>query len=561
MRENSLICLLATALAGEKSLDEEQCFFSGHTRRGLLPDTELKRSMNYQSLLLFFQKFYLKTCWSLSFLPEEGGFRWAIIKETPQGPVLHSFGSDTSPQKALESVPPTAADALYFSGVFPSLPTLCRQLSLPSLCPKDLSSAVSDTLEQTLSSEATNAYIAHEARPNDQGGLSVTAYIARKEALRSHVELLRANHIDPEWVFPKASCLAAFVSFFNFSGWSYVVDVSKKETSAVVILDGKVVENRALIGGMDLFSCIDSPSSSSDKLLHQLLQHIGETLLAYQERYSLPETTPLTITGGLVNNPQATTTISDFIGSPLSPLHSLEDPSLLSFAPVIGGAFLSSPQPEREAPPNLCTQDLSFSSPLLHLKKPLLFLFGACVTISLLLGWYGNFRAHSITRAMNQDWRKISQRAQEDDSDEEELSSHNLVERAEQLADSLEKKATFPLHPNIPLVSDVLSWLSEQVENVEKNRASEKERLSLQNFHYQLVKRPSKKNPKERYLVRVDLELESSSVALARAFHDTLLAKNDFISSSGGVKWTEAQGKFSTSFFLKDKTLYPREEP
>jgi len=513
--------------------------------------------MNRLSLLRFFQRFYTRTTWSLSFLPEEDSFRWAIIKDGVHGPVLHSYGSDLSVKRALESLPSPPDDALYLSSVFPSLPTLCRQLSFPKLSLQELTSAISDTLEHSLSGEATNAFIAHEAHPNDQGGITVTAYVARKEPLKSHVDLLQKEGIDPEMVFPKAACLAAFISFFSLEGWSYVVDVSNKETSTVLILNGVVVENRALIGGMDLFSCIERPSSSSDKQLHQLLQHIGETLLAYQERYSLPETVPLTITGDLVSHSEAISTISDFIGSPLSSLHSLDDPSLLSFASVIGGAFLSRPQSSQPSPPNLRTKELSFSSPLRHTQKPLLVILGACLALSASLSWYGHTQKQTITHAMNADWKKISQTAQIQ-GEEEALSSQEIVENAEQLLDSLEKKALFPLHPNIPLVSDLLSWLSEQVSLSAQKHESNRDKIVLQNLHYVLVKRPNKKNPKERYQVRVDLELDSSSVALARSFHDTLLSKNDFVDPIGGVKWSEANGKYSTSFFLKDKTFYPQ---
>jgi len=512
--------------------------------------------MRYLPPLTFFQKLFTRTSWSLSFLPEESSFSWAIIKETAKGPVLHAYGSDLSTKRAQEKLPCPPEDSIYLSSVFPSLPTLCRRLSFPKLSSQELSSAISDALEQTLPTEAVNAHIAYESFPDVAGGTGVTAYLARKDPLREHIEALQKDGVDPEFVFPRASCLAAFVSFFNILGWSYVVDVGKKETSAVLILNGRVVESRALIGGMDLFSCIDRPKDSSDKQLHQLLQHIGETLLSYQERYSLEEAAPLTITGGLVEKPQALSTISEFIGSPLSSLHALDDPSLLSYASVIGGAFLGRPQASPEPPPSLRTKDLSFSSPLLHIKKPLFVLLGASLSLCLALGWYGHFRTQEITVAMNTDWKKLSHISQV--QTEEALSSQEIIESAEQLLDSLEKAALFPLHPNIPLVSDVLSWLSEQVSLAAKQQGTEANKIVLQSLLYTIVKRPNKKNPKERYLVRVDIEFESSSVALARALHDTLLSKNDFLVPASGVKWSESSGKYSTSFFLKDKTFYPQ---
>jgi len=36
-----------------------------------------------------------------------------------------------------------------------------------------------------------------------------------------------------------------------------------------------------------------------------------------------------------------------------------------------------------------------------------------------------------------------------------------------------------------------------------------------------------------------------------------LITSNDFVDPKGEIKWTATKGKYRTSFYLKDKTIYP----
>lgn len=118
---------------------------------------------------------------------------------------------------------------------------------------------------------------------------------------------------------------------------------------------------------------------------------------------------------------------------------------------------------------------------------------------------------------------------------------------------------TFPLLPNTPLVSDVLVWISTHPKLVCKEDfgAGECPHFTIDTFNYSLVKRPEITKKSEKYQVKIDLEFGTSSPRLAREFHDALITPNDFVDPKGEIKWTATKGKYRTSFYLKDKTVYP----
>jgi type IV pilus assembly protein PilM len=136
-------------------------------------------------------------------------------------------------------------------------------------------------------------------------------------------------------------------------------------------------------------------------------------------------------------------------------------------------------------------------------------------------------------------------------------SADQLISQGNWLLTSLERQTSYPLHPDVPRVSDIIAWLSVQIAEVAKSFPLSTEKFEMQSLYYQLVKHPSKTHPKEHYQVRVDIEFATPSVALARAFHDRLVSTTSCIDTTAEVKWVPGNGKYRASFFLKDKTYYP----
>ena len=107
-------------------------------------------------------------------------------------------------------------------------------------------------------------------------------------------------------------------------------------------------------------------------------------------------------------------------------------------------------------------------------------------------------------------------------------------------------------------MSDILGWLSRHEAIVGLDEKGETEhRLQIENFSYVMVKRPQQGKKQEKYQVKVELEFTSPKPKWAREFHDALINPNDWVDPKAEVKWSSNHGKYKTSFFLKDKTVYP----
>ncbi|MCB1213366.1 MAG: pilus assembly protein PilM, partial [Chlamydiia bacterium] len=114
----------------------------------------------------------------------------------------------------------------------------------------------------------------------------------------------------------------------------------------------------------------------------------------------------------------------------------------------------------------------------------------------------------------------------------------------------------FPLLPLVPKVSDFLEWLCTLPSSVEMANGKKRALIQVENFAYQFVKAPDKNRPREHYQVKVDLTFTAQESMHAREFHSALLEPNQFIDPRSEVKWSFSEGKYRTSFFLKDLTTY-----
>jgi type IV pilus assembly protein PilM len=510
---------------------------------------------------------YMPRGWSAAFVPEGADMQWAVIEDTAKGPVLRAHGISNSPEEALKTVQHVASDALYVASVFPSIPTLCRTLQLPPLRLSEMRPAILDLLEQHISSGLESNEVAYEPMPNEDGSWTVTSYLVKQAAIHEHLQNLQSHSIDPEWIIPKAACLSAFIFHFSMKGWHYVIDIGLQETTIVLTFEGKVIEARALAGGDSLFQ--SSTSEDADQQLRQLLQHLQATIVAYQERYNLDDQVLLSVTGSGTSS-HVSSIISDFVRAPLSPLHTLDDTSSLACASAIGAALLARPEFEKKSPPNFRQERNSYPKPMLHMKRPLFLFCAACITLSLLIFWYGTQRSQQIATAMQKDWETITHEAHTNPEEVGKLydkttgqvatTPEQILEQGTWLLDQVERRALFPLQPNIPKVTDLIGFLAKEIQEVSTASLQQNGKIEIQNIHYLLVKRPTKAHPKEHYQVRVDLEIASPSVVLARALHERLLIPNAFIDlSASDVKWSSANGKYKASFFLKDRTKYLRE--
>lgn len=104
----------------------------------------------------------------------------------------------------------------------------------------------------------------------------------------------------------------------------------------------------------------------------------------------------------------------------------------------------------------------------------------------------------------------------------------------------------FPLKPQVPAVSDFLAWLSKEAP----------EGISIDMIHYSFLSMPTLKNPKERYLVQVELSFLADNAQTARLFHEKLSSRNSFVLQDAHFVWQSSPSGYRSSFRLKDRTLY-----
>ena len=513
---------------------------------------------------------YSSSAWVSAFAPESNNLQWAIVQKTSKGFLLQAHGVDLTAEQAIAHVSSIAKDAQYTASVLPSSSTLCRQLTLPSLPAKDVPAAVKDALEQTLAIGIEESSIALESVTAEDGSLTVTAYLARQSAITDHLTKVQNLGINPEWVFPKSACLGAFIGHFALADWQYLIDINTDEVTTVLTFGGRVVESRSVVGSSTIFAHLDVVSQEGDEALRALLQHLAETIWAYKERYGI-ENDSLTVTGDVLAYPLASPLIAEFLDTPLSPLHAVqEEASLLRCATAIGAAFLSQ---RTDQIPSFREGQFAFPHPFLHWKRPLIAMALGCVMTASLVLWNGHRKAEAILEEMRTDWKKIAESAHTtpEEVNKQTEKSFTVVDplqappeqfliQGEWLLNSLDKKASFPLQPNIPKVREILGWLSSVITDISSTPPSLHGKCELLNFQYQLLKHPTKNHPKEHYQVRVDLEISTPSVALARAFHERLASDTKWIDQRAEVKWMPSNGKYRVSFFLLDKTPYPPHE-
>lgn len=524
-----------------------------------------------QTIQKAIRSIYSHSTWVSAFAPDGDRVQWAVLQKKSSGFLLHAYGVDHSSEQASATVHGIAKDAQYTVSVLPSSVTLSRQIHLPPLPPKDLDAAVIDMLDQTLAVGIEGGCIAYESIAQDETSQTLNTYLAKQQAVEEHIAQIQRLEIDPEWVFPKASCLGSFISYFSLNGWQHIIDIGLSEITIVLVFDGRVVESRSIVGRSEIFANLNAPDAARDEQLRQLLQHLAETVWAYTERYEITDGS-LTVTGDVLSHPLATSLISEFISIPLSAIHTTStDVSVLKSAAAIGAAFLT------QRPgiiPNFRVKTLAFSNPLLHWKRPLLSFCIGCLIMAALIVWYGERRAESIISDMRDDWTTITKTAHTTPEEVTSLTGQviqgrptsqttpdQIVTQGKWLLTSLEKKASFPLQPNLPRFMDVIGWVSQLIKEAASMPPMENEKCDVLNLSYQMVKRPTKNHPKEKYQIRVDLEFSTPSVALARSLHDRLTSNALWIDQSSEIKWMPGNGKYRVSFFLRDKTIYPPQNP
>ena len=407
-------------------------------------------------------------------------------------------------------------DAIISTAIGPSQ-VLVRPFHMQLKKEKDIRSALDFQVESLLPFPASEAVVEAQIIGRNDKGTSLTICAIKKDHLKKHLEKIAP--LEPENVCCTFSALCAFSSLLPESAHRLlIVHIGETEVACSLVEDGKLIKAHAFERSKDFYTEIKKTVLSlSSKSFESIY------LLGSEDPFFVEEVKRAT---------------GETPHYPTIPSLHLSQERLVKFGVAIGIALASQTIDFRK-------KDFVYPHPLKRFKKP----FAIFLTFSLVLA--GSCFALSKMALTRQELRVSHAYQTLLASQERALAnvpktpSEYGIELQKIEKEVMGKPDTFPLLPGVPKVREALSFITSQVKGV-----------SIQNFRYQMVKRPHFGQKKEKYRVRVDLEFEAEDAQAARQLHDILVAPNSLIDPKSEVTWESAKGRYKTSFFLKDKTRY-----
>lgn len=492
---------------------------------------------------------------------------------------------------------------------------LVRPLKIQLLKEKDLAAALPYQAEPLLPYPLEDAILDKIVLGKSSEATQLTLICVRKEQLQAHLQRWHSIHIQPEVITTVPNALAAFSEYVAAEvPLHFCLYIGEEQTVCALIKEGKLIAVQTTAAGMTTLqrgyaediaqqngagaSCLPFSQldfANLDKTVYPQLscacehweKQVMRILLALckQERTeSVPEV--LCCGPGALLSHLPNAIFSQLQLSALSPTTPPNIPleQLLSYALPIGMA-VSQMAPYAATKIDLRQQEFAYPQRFKRYKKPLF----AYVCLALLLAaalWlsYASYLS-SQEQKLRADYLALLSVAHKDYAEQEKaiaerlslskrlpqgfvppsigsLTTAQLALRVALLEKELQTMPeSFPLFAQVPTVSDLLAWLaSHPLFHPPANTDASPEdsaTLQIESLSYSLVKRPEQNRLQEHYQGKVELEFSSPSAKRARAFHDALIAPNDFVDEKSEVKWQASQGRYRASFFLKDKTVYP----
>lgn len=499
-----------------------------------------------------------------------------------------------------------SAKRYLISVTLPPSDVLVRAMEVSLKKEKDIDSVLSFQAEPLLPYPAENAILDRVILSQNNEGSRLTILAAKKERVEAIIERWKTYQIEPEVV----SCIPAALA--NFSTLAapnnpsiFVIHLSKFHAVCTLVKDGHLAASQNCSKNLDSLLqafAADTQINNQEELLtvfssikwgevnatthpflneciEQLNIELTRTLFALGKINKGEEIPDILITGDCGTFFDLTFYIGHLLGKHVvtpdfpqsfkAPL-----PLLLKFAVPIGLALGSLPSITDAV--SFRQGELSYPDPWKRLKKPLAIYFGMCLLVSTAIFIFGEAYLGYLEDDVRREYTDLlaivqvphSNLEKEIGNSEESgnfltlknLSMDQLQTRVQKLEkDILSTPDIYPLHPNILSVSDVLAWLNSQptVTAINPKTGKVTPLIQIDNFSYNMVKRPEISKKSEKYQVKVELEFTSPTPKEAREFHDALIAPNAVVDPKGEVKWSTNRGKYRASFYLKDKTIYP----
>lgn len=480
---------------------------------------------------------------------------------------------------------------------------LVRPLHLPLAKDKDIEAALAFQAEPLLPYAAEQALLAYQITSKNQENTDLMLLATRKESVKAHLESWQALQIEPEKVACIPSALCQFGAAYLSQYKAYLIlHLQQQEMTCVLIKEGKLLASFAHPEGLELIlnaqvaddipflpqneaewqALEQQKNSHLIQALRRLQKEIVKMSFALAKELKGDKIEGIAVTGEAVDREGLNQTLIQNSHFPLlvcEPNASYSSRELLSYGVPIGLALGS--LPDLPSFIDFRQQELSYPHPWQRLIGPLAIYFAAVFLLSFAFYFFGQQYLHyqedqlrvtyiDLLAGMHKSHEQFEMafltknpKAHEQFNDAipriEHIEQGDLLDRLAFLQKELQATPdSFPLFANIPRVSDVLAWLSQHpaVAFLDEE-GSPQTRLQIENFSYAMLKRPQQGKKQEKYQVKIELEFSSPTPKWAREFHDALIAPNDWVDPKGEVKWSSNRGKYKTSFFLKDKTIYP----
>lgn len=485
---------------------------------------------------------------------------------------------------------------------------LVRPLELTLTKDKDIDDTLSFQIEPLLPYPVENAVADKILLSKDKEGSKLTVFCIRKDHLQQHLDQWQGLEIVPEVVSAAPQALVFFGNQFVESESQYfIVHIGIENSFGVLVDQDKLVAAQSIPAGLNSLIDIYAHEKNIDKssayieLFNQKL-HIDPSKLSPDLKTATDEirmTVMRTvfslakqlkgkeINGLLVTGPGAVLEgFPEILYSQLKKTQptlkqdadfGVSEHDLLKFALPIGEALSALPKSKDQI--NFRQQEFAYPEPWKRLKQPMMQYFLLSLGIAASLFLFGKaYVAHKegavrqqyldLLSVMNKPYTPFEKEFSEKIYGEQKpvvsvanLSLNDIKMRLTYLEKEIQSTPqTFPLQPNVPLVSDVLAWISSHPSFINKQQEQKQNgsgSMQIQHFSYNMVKRPEPNKKQEKYQVKVELEFSSPTPKMAREFHDALIAPNDMVDPKGEIKWNANRDLYRTSFYLKDKTVYP----
>lgn len=514
------------------------------------------------------------------------GARLAIFKNKPIiSELFEQTHSDIVNQLYIEK----ADHSLLITSVN-SQDVLIRPLEIKLKKEKDVDATLAFQAESVLPYPIENGILDRVIVGPSQEGTLLTLCAVRKDHLQQHLESWDALKIEPEVVTCVPASLAAFANFYHSAENPIIVlHLGYAVTTCALVHQGKLLAALSTPSGINKLLDVDPQAAGMDyasaenPALHatkeMLRLDVTRLIYALSKQSKGKEVSEILLTGeGAAWCNLAESIVHGLNKTLVTPQgdekHFSSD--LQRYAISIGSALSTLPKGENLL--NFRQDEFGFSNPWKRYKKPLAIYMALCIALACALYLAGDAYITHREDEMKQEYSDllVSMHKPYNEFESEfikkfpsatpledgqtlaliDMSREDVAERLRFLEKDLQSSPdSFPLLPNTARVSDVLAWLSKHPALLSKDK--DVQPIQIENFSYTMVKRPEQTKKQEKYQVKVELEFSSPTPKQAREFHDALIAPNDFVDPKGEVKWSSNRGKYRTSFYLKDKTIYP----